>query len=75
MLNSTRTKAIAKSFYEGAVAGRNVGMEACLLNLQGDKGFINELFSVRGFKDLLAAALPPSQRTLGHLGSDKPWTK
>jgi hypothetical protein len=69
MLNATRTQSIAKSFYQRAVAGENAGMEACLLNLQGDKAFMNKLFAVRGFKELLAAALPPSQRTLGHLAN------
>jgi FMN phosphatase YigB (HAD superfamily) len=69
MLNATRTQSIAKSFYNRVLASENAGMEACLLNLQGDKAFMNKLFAVRGFKELLAAALPPSQRTLGHLAN------
>ncbi len=67
MYSQAQTRQLAKSFYEGILANQNVGHLACLLNLKGDKGLMAELFTVRGFKDLLAAALPPEQRGMGHL--------
>jgi len=68
MLSQTQTRQIAKSFYEGILAQRNVGALACALNLSGEECLVTELFTVRGFKDLLSAALPPEQRDIGHLG-------
>ncbi len=67
MFNANETRKLAKSFYDGILAQDNVGHLACLLNLKGDASFMAELFNVRGFRDLLAASLPPAQRDLGHL--------
>jgi hypothetical protein len=68
MLTQSETRATAKAFYEGILAQRNVGHLAFLLNMSGHKELMSELFIVRGFKELLAAALPSDQHNLGHLG-------
>lgn len=68
MLNAQQTKNLARSFYDAAAAGQNSSHFACILNLKGDTEFMAKLFEVRGFRELLAAALPPEQRQMGHLG-------
>ncbi len=67
MLNKKQTQELTRKFYENAASGRNAGFEACLLNTQGDLEFMKELFTVRGFRDLLKAALPENQHEIGAL--------
>lgn len=67
MLSMSQTAILVQSFIEGAKRGENVGGTACLLNLQGHADLMTQLFTVRGFKDLLKTALPESQHGLGHL--------
>ncbi len=71
MLSQSQTRQTAKAFYEGACAQRNVSHLACILNVRGNPALMAELFTVRGFRDLLAAALPPEQHNLGFLGATK----
>ncbi len=71
MYSQAQTRQLVKAFYEGACAQKNVSDIACLINVNGDIAFMTELFTVRGFKDLLAAALPPEQHNIGHLALTK----
>ncbi len=66
-MTPAQTRTTARDFYNGIVKLENVGHLACLLNLKGDKDLMAELFTVKGFRELLAAALPPEQRKMGYL--------
>jgi len=56
-----------RSFIDGAQAGHNVGGEACMVNLMGDPELMREVLEVKGFREVLETALPPSQRRMGWL--------
>lgn len=66
-MTKSQTATIIQAFVSGAKAGQNVSALACLINLQGEREFMREVMAVTGFRDLLAAALPPDQRKMGFL--------
>lgn len=67
MLNANETRKTVKTWYEGILAQENVGHLSFIINMHGDSEFMDKLFTVQGFRELLSASLPPEQRTIGHL--------
>lgn len=73
MFSKQDTIELAKCYYN-ALASQKFGdasMFAALLNIKGDVNFLNELLTVKGFKEVFIESLPPDQRTIGFLKNIK----
>lgn len=68
-MNKSQTIEVLKSFISGAQTGQNVGALAAMINLTGDWEIMREVIEVKGFRDLLKAALPDSQHKIGWLAN------
>jgi hypothetical protein len=73
MFSKQDTVELAKSYYNALMTQKfgDASMFASLLNLKGDVNFLNELLTVKGFKEVFVESLPPEQREIGFLKNIK----